>query len=92
MALKNVVIHDVRSYGIKRKIDFSIPDGINPGSGLNIFLGPNNGGKSTVIESLDYLNKYNNHVTENVYNKNVMALLLAHKQHMTIFLGYSLTH
>lgn len=51
MALKNVVIHGFRSYGIKRKIDFSIPDGINPGSGLNIFLGPNNGGKSTIIES-----------------------------------------
>ena len=77
MALKNVVIHGVRSYGIKRKIDFSIPDGINPGSGLNIFLGPNNGGKSTIIELLDYLNKDNNHVTENVYNKNCNGFIIS---------------
>lgn len=44
---------------------------------MNIFLGPNNGGKSTIIESLDYLNKDNNHVTENVYNKNCNGFIIS---------------
>lgn len=32
-----------------------MPDGVNPGSGLNIFVGENNTGKSTVFEAIDFL-------------------------------------
>lgn len=34
---------------------FNVPDGSLPGSGLNIFVGENNTGKSTVFEVIDFL-------------------------------------
>jgi predicted ATP-dependent endonuclease of OLD family len=36
-------------------LNFNIPDGRTPGSGLNIFVGENNTGKSTVFEVIDFL-------------------------------------
>ena len=68
MAIKTLELEGIRSFKENRTINFSIPDGKNEGSGLNILLGPNNGGKSTIIESLYLLNGTSNYISENVYN------------------------
>ena len=36
-------------------LHFAMPDGTTPGSGLNILVGENNTGKSTVFEALDFV-------------------------------------
>ncbi len=38
-----------------RSLEFNIPDGKTSGSGLNIFVGNNNSGKSTIFEAVDFL-------------------------------------
>ena len=68
MAIKTLKLEGIRSFKEERIIDFSVPDGKNEGSGLNIFVGPNNGGKSTIVESLYLLNGTSNFISENVYN------------------------
>lgn len=37
------------------ELTFKIPDGQNVGSGLNIFIGENNTGKSTIFEAINFL-------------------------------------
>ena len=37
------------------EIEFCIPDGINEGSGLNIFVGENNSGKSSLMEAIYFV-------------------------------------
>jgi len=52
-------------------LNFNIPDGRTPGSGLNIFVGENNTGKSTVFEIIDFLR---NSTKKNIFdlkNKNI---------------------
>lgn len=51
MAIKNLSIHGLRGFATQQSVDFAIPNG-NPGSGITVLVGPNNGGKSTVIESI----------------------------------------
>ena len=36
-------------------IGFSIPDGVTDGSGLNIFIGENGTGKTSILEAINYL-------------------------------------
>lgn len=57
MALKSLVIDGLRGFSEKTEIQFSIPDKVNPGSGLTVLVGPNNSGKSTVIEAVHLLSK-----------------------------------
>lgn len=42
----------LRGFSTKQTLTFAIPNGI-PGSGLTVLVGPNNAGKSTVIEALN---------------------------------------
>ncbi|EOX3824858.1 ATP-dependent endonuclease [Enterobacter quasiroggenkampii] len=75
MFIKSLEIENFKGYHGKHKIDFNIPDMNTDGSGLNIFVGENNSGKSTIFEALDFikdstkkepnslLNKSNPHVT-----------------------------
>lgn len=51
MALKNLSICGLRGFAEKQSLEFAIPDG-NSGSGITVLVGPNNGGKSTVIEAI----------------------------------------
>jgi hypothetical protein len=51
MSIQSLEITGLRAFGIPRKINFAIPNG-KLGSGLTLFVGPNNGGKSTIIEAL----------------------------------------
>lgn len=51
--LKKISINGLRGFGEKESIDFSMPNGTE-GSGLNIIVGPNNSGKTTIIEAIKY--------------------------------------
>lgn len=51
-----IEIKGLRGFEKKGHIDLGIPNG-KKGSGLTILLGPNNGGKSTVVEALNALSK-----------------------------------
>src|SRR5262249_48825157 len=51
MPFKSLAIHGLRGFAYEQTIEFAVPNG-EPGSGLTILVGPNNGGKTTVIEAL----------------------------------------
>ena len=51
MALTSLTIHGFRGFGKPGQLNFAQPTG-KPGSGLTILVGPNSGGKSTIIESM----------------------------------------
>jgi predicted ATP-dependent endonuclease of OLD family len=54
--LKNLQIHGYRGFGEPEKINFAIPTG-ERGSGITVIVGPNNAGKSTIIESLKAISR-----------------------------------
>jgi len=49
--LKSLSVRHFRGFYKKQTIDFAIPDK-KPGSGLTVIVGPNNSGKSTVLEAI----------------------------------------
>lgn len=49
--MKSLSISGYRSFARSESIDFAVPNG-DPGSGLTILVGPNGGGKSTILEAL----------------------------------------
>jgi predicted ATP-dependent endonuclease of OLD family len=51
-------------------LNFNIPDGKTSGSGLNIFVGENNTGKSTVFEIIDFLRDNTKKSISDIKNKN----------------------
>lgn len=53
--LKELSIHGLRGFGEKEVIKFSLPNG-NLGSGLNVIVGPNNSGKTTITEAIRFYN------------------------------------
>lgn len=56
MIIKSIKITNLKCYGNSGKdIAFNLPDGQNLGSGLNILVGKNNSGKSTLFEAIDFL-------------------------------------
>ena len=55
MSIKRLTIKGLRGFSEKTNILFAIPDNINPGSGLTVMVGPNNSGKSTIIEAVHLL-------------------------------------
>ncbi|PIR68625.1 hypothetical protein COU49_00155 [Candidatus Nomurabacteria bacterium CG10_big_fil_rev_8_21_14_0_10_35_16] len=50
--LKVISISNYKGFYKPETINFSIPDNEKPGSGLTLIVGPNNTGKTTVIEAL----------------------------------------
>ena len=68
MVIKNLSIEGLRGFSEKREFNFSIPDKVNPGSGLTVLVGPNNSGKSTVIEAVHILNSNSNIIPKNYRN------------------------
>lgn len=55
MFIKSIGLSNYKGFsGENHLIEFNIPNGTH-GSGLNIFVGNNNSGKSTVFESIDFL-------------------------------------
>ena len=52
MYIKDLSMEGFRGFSKKRKIKFAVPNGTDEGSGLTVLVGPNNGGKSTIIEAI----------------------------------------
>ena len=55
MSIKKLNIEGLRGFSKNVEIEFAMPDGKNYGSGLTVLVGPNNSGKSTVIEAVHLL-------------------------------------
>ena len=53
--LKKISIHGLRGFGEKEEIEFSLPN-TTIGSGLNVIVGPNNSGKTTITEAIRFYN------------------------------------
>lgn len=51
MAIKKLEIHGLRGFAEKQSLELAIPNG-KIGSGITVLVGPNNGGKSTVVEAM----------------------------------------
>lgn len=51
MSLKRIEIKGLRGFATVQHLEFAIPSG-KAGSGITTLVGPNNGGKSTVVEAL----------------------------------------
>ncbi len=70
MFIKELKINNFKSFlGERPKIEFNCPDG-RKGSGLNIFVGENNTGKSTVFEAIDFLRNNTRKDIEQIKSKN----------------------
>ena len=54
--IKSISIQGLRGFGKNKEINFAIADGMNEGSGMTIFVGANNSGKTTILEALRAFN------------------------------------
>lgn len=70
MAIKKLSIEGIRGFSSKTDIEFALPDGKHEGSGLTILVGPNNSGKSTVIEAIHLLTYNTRTVAKSIRNQN----------------------
>lgn len=70
--LEKIEISGFRGFSKKSKIVFSRPNG-TPGSGLNIIVGANNSGKTTIIESMRYLRENPNGISFSTGKRNKSA-------------------
>lgn len=50
-ALRRLTIQGLRGFATEQKLDFALPNG-NSGSGLTMLVGPNNSGKTTIVEGI----------------------------------------
>lgn len=50
--ITSVSIEGFRGFARRQEFNLAIPNGSRPGSGLTLLVGPNNSGKSTVIEAI----------------------------------------
>lgn len=56
MFIKSATIKNFKCFAdVETVLNFNVPDGKTIGSGLNIFVGENNSGKSTVFEAINFL-------------------------------------
>lgn len=70
MFIKNLKVVNFKSFnGDMTPLVFNIPNG-ELGSGLNIFVGENNTGKSTIFEAIDFLRNGTKKPPEDIKNKN----------------------
>jgi len=73
MSINSLTVKGIRSFKNLTTINFAVPDGNNEGSGLNMLVGANNSGKSSLIETL-FLSNTNSEIipalTRNSHTKN----------------------
>ena len=72
MFIKEIKIKNFKCFGDEEtSLEFKVPDGASNGSGLNILIGENNTGKSTIFEAVSFLrNNIAEESIETVTNKN----------------------
>ncbi len=68
MFLYELKITNFKSFSGITSLEFNIPNG-EAGSGLNIFIGENNTGKSTIFEAIDFLRNSTKKDIGNIKNK-----------------------
>ncbi|HEY5537000.1 MAG TPA: AAA family ATPase [Ignavibacteria bacterium] len=51
---KKITIQNLKCFE-NQDIDLNVPDGTNEGSGLNILIGENGNGKTTILEAINYI-------------------------------------
>ncbi|MFA5543851.1 MAG: AAA family ATPase [Bacilli bacterium] len=69
MYINEVSLSNFKSFGIKKEsFSFSIPNG-EVGSGLNLLIGENNTGKSTLFEAIDFLRNGTRKQSESIKNR-----------------------
>jgi len=66
-----MVIENFKGFHGSHDIEFNTPDGTTEGSGLNIFVGENNSGKSTIFETLDFIKDSTKKDPASLINKSV---------------------
>lgn len=76
MIIKNLTIKGFRGFTDSRKIEFAIPDGETAGSGLTILVGPNNSGKSSIIEALHILSLNSDTMPRSMRNEKVPGVMI----------------
>lgn len=69
MSIKKLTIEGFRGFSEKKEINFAMPDGEHEGSGLTILVGPNNSGKSSVIEAVHMLSNNTRNVPKESRNE-----------------------
>lgn len=57
--ISSIKIKGFRGFSEEQKLELAKPDNENIGSGLTVIVGPNNGGKSTIIESFKLMSSGN---------------------------------
>ncbi len=68
--LTELLIKGLRGFGSSNfKIQFVVPNG-NLGSGLNVLVGQNNSGKSTILEAIKYFSKKNGSISFSEMKRN----------------------
>jgi predicted ATP-dependent endonuclease of OLD family len=77
MSIVTLAISGLRGFASDQTLSLAIPNG-KPGSGLTVLVGPNNGGKSTVIEAFKALTS-NPYVRCQVWQASVVGGLLSHR-------------
>ena len=76
MIIKSLAIKGFRGFTNKRKMEFAIPDGETVGSGLTILVGPNNSGKSSIIEALHILSLDSDTMPRSMRNEKVHGVMI----------------
>ncbi|ENQ7815927.1 AAA family ATPase [Morganella morganii] len=71
MFIKSLTIENYKGYHGSHDINLNIPDGITEGSGLNLFVGENNSGKSTIFEAFDFIKDSTKKNPESLVNKSI---------------------
>lgn len=75
MYIKSMTIENFKGFHGPQNIDFNTPDGVTEGSGLNIFVGENNSGKSTIFEAFDFIKDSTRKDPASLINKSDPAVI-----------------
>ncbi|PXV74832.1 ATP-dependent endonuclease [Pantoea sp. PNA 03-3] len=76
MFIKSMIIENFKGFHGSHNFNFNVPNGNTEGSGLNIFVGENNSGKSTIFECLDFIKDSTKKDPETLLNKSNPAMTL----------------
>lgn len=76
MFIKSLAIENFKGFHGHHNLVLNVPDGNTEGSGLNIFVGENNSGKSTIFECLEFIKDCTKKDPESLVNKSNPAISL----------------